>query len=260
MGTISLQIPVLSSPNSVEDPKIISDFTTLQTLVNGNIDQNNVSPTAVFPSANLGVWNVRTLTATSISASNGDFICASATNVAQTVTLPTPSMGSRVKVQSLFNTGATPCTISTGSGAILGLGLNASSMKLGTTGACVELVGSGSNWLIGAGEQDTGWVTLTPVSGMSSPATTGGYTFAARLRGDRVELRGAVDNVSAGASTTITTLPTQFRPAANAYFANYGGSVVGGGANVLTSGVVQLGFAITNGTITAFDGVSFSLS
>lgn len=46
MGTISLQVPVSGQPNSTEDPKIASDMTTIQTVINGNIDTNNVSPTA----------------------------------------------------------------------------------------------------------------------------------------------------------------------------------------------------------------------
>lgn len=45
MGTISLSIPQTGQPNSTEDPKIASDFTTLQTVINGNLDGSNVAAT-----------------------------------------------------------------------------------------------------------------------------------------------------------------------------------------------------------------------
>lgn len=45
MGTISLSVPQTGQPNSTEDPKIATDFTTLQTWANGNIDGSNVAAT-----------------------------------------------------------------------------------------------------------------------------------------------------------------------------------------------------------------------
>lgn len=46
MGTISLSIPQTGQPNSTEDPKIATDFTTIQTWANGNIDVSNLSSAA----------------------------------------------------------------------------------------------------------------------------------------------------------------------------------------------------------------------
>lgn len=43
MGQISLQIPQLGQPVSSEDPKIASDLTTLQNVINGSIDASNVT-------------------------------------------------------------------------------------------------------------------------------------------------------------------------------------------------------------------------
>jgi hypothetical protein len=45
MGTISLQIPQVGQPDTTEDVKIANDFTTIQTVINGNLnDANLLSP------------------------------------------------------------------------------------------------------------------------------------------------------------------------------------------------------------------------
>jgi len=44
MGTISLSIPQAGQPDSTEEPKIVNDLTLLQTLLNGNLDTNNLHP------------------------------------------------------------------------------------------------------------------------------------------------------------------------------------------------------------------------
>lgn len=46
MGLISLRELTLGQPNSTEDADVISNFTTLLNLVNGNIDTNNLSSRA----------------------------------------------------------------------------------------------------------------------------------------------------------------------------------------------------------------------
>lgn len=43
MGSIALQTPTVGQLNSTEDPKITSNFNTLQTVVNGNLDGTNVT-------------------------------------------------------------------------------------------------------------------------------------------------------------------------------------------------------------------------
>jgi hypothetical protein len=43
MGTISLQSPQIGQPDTTEDVKIQNNFTTLQTVINGNLDSANLS-------------------------------------------------------------------------------------------------------------------------------------------------------------------------------------------------------------------------
>jgi hypothetical protein len=42
MGTISLQNPTIGLPDTTEDVKVQNNFTTLQTVINGNIDDTNL--------------------------------------------------------------------------------------------------------------------------------------------------------------------------------------------------------------------------
>jgi hypothetical protein len=43
MGIISLQNPQIGQPDTTEDVKVQNNFTTLQTVINGNIDDTNLS-------------------------------------------------------------------------------------------------------------------------------------------------------------------------------------------------------------------------
>jgi hypothetical protein len=43
MGTISLQIPQVGQPDTTEDVKIANDFTTIQTVINGNLNDANLA-------------------------------------------------------------------------------------------------------------------------------------------------------------------------------------------------------------------------
>lgn len=47
MAIISISVPVVGSPNTTEDPKIANALTTLQTLVNGNLDAANIADSAI---------------------------------------------------------------------------------------------------------------------------------------------------------------------------------------------------------------------
>ena len=58
MPPVSLQIPQVNQPDATEDPKIAADFTTLQTLLNGNLDADNIAA-GVIPTA--GSWQSLTL-------------------------------------------------------------------------------------------------------------------------------------------------------------------------------------------------------
>lgn len=44
MGTISLSLPLVGQTNASQEPLIPSDFTTLQTAINGNLDGANLDP------------------------------------------------------------------------------------------------------------------------------------------------------------------------------------------------------------------------
>jgi hypothetical protein len=46
MGSISLQIPQIGLADTTEDVKVANNFSTIQTAINGNIDQTNLSATA----------------------------------------------------------------------------------------------------------------------------------------------------------------------------------------------------------------------
>lgn len=162
-----------------------------------------------------------------------------------TVTLPsaTTHAGALVGVRaSASASGAAPLTIATGVGEIVGGGSSSggsTSMLLGQPWACMLFFSDGTNWQVLAGQQDTGWVTLTLTGSWSAAA--GGFTPSVRLIGDRVWLKGGVT----GGSGAIATLPAPFRPTANV------------AAPTLT---VSTGGALTVGSSGGLDGVSYSLA
>ena len=43
MGQLNLQIPVVGQPDSTEDPKVASNFTAVQAVINGGLDGTNLS-------------------------------------------------------------------------------------------------------------------------------------------------------------------------------------------------------------------------
>jgi hypothetical protein len=47
MTTVSLILPEVGKPDSTQDPRIVTAFTTLQTWANGNVDSTNLSKGAV---------------------------------------------------------------------------------------------------------------------------------------------------------------------------------------------------------------------
>lgn len=53
MGIVSLLRSVIGSSDSIEEPKIVSNFNTLQTLLNGNLDYNNLATAAGLRAAQL---------------------------------------------------------------------------------------------------------------------------------------------------------------------------------------------------------------
>lgn len=146
------------------------------------------------------------------TAVNGDLVFMTGAN---TVTLPSPKApGQIVGVWSVNGTGAAPCTISTPSGAITGLGVvaAATSVILGAAGAYMTLQSDGTNWNIVDGIQDSGWIPITGfLNSWSSNAGPGaGVTAAYRKVGNWVHLGGSVTGGTS--SGTAGVLPAGYRP------------------------------------------------
>lgn len=104
------------------------------------------------------------------------------------------------------------------------------------------------------------WVNLTLESGITT--TVGAYTPAARLVGDKVELRGAITNTNGTAALFVAVLPSGMRPAELCMFP----AMVSSGGGVLavfaaSSGDLTFDSPFLPTTATAYlDGASFSLS
>jgi hypothetical protein len=154
----------------------------------------------------------QTITSTaggSVTAKSGQFLIAG--NV--TITLPAVTAGAVVGVQaSSTNAGSVPATVASGGGNIIfGVGCNGvSSILLGAANSFALFRSDGTNWYIVAGQQDTGWVALTPNNGANYSVSpiSGFYGGACRLRGDIVSLRGGVLSISATQTTQYASLPS----------------------------------------------------
>lgn len=248
MGSITLSIPQVNSPDSTEDPKIANNFTLLQTLLNGNLDSSNLSATIGFLRLTYRQLN------SSNTAASGDWITAAP---GITVTLPAPSANAIVSV--LANNAVTSASPVTVSGTnIYGLGLSAaSSFLLGTAMRSVILESDGASWAIVTGMQDTGWVNL---SAFGTSIVAGTPAPQSRLIGDQVYLRGTLhDNAgSVAGGGTLVTLPAGQRPPASRQYV----APVAGSAAVLTvasTGVVSSALIVGNNQDVLLDVVGFSL-
>jgi hypothetical protein len=215
MTTLSYSVPVPGSElNSSADPKISTALQTILGWAAGGIDTGNLSTTAgiTFGQLAAGAGRMSLVTKTlAYSANSGDLVIAGVTGAPFTVTLPAPSLNALVGVVAGASaTGANPITVARHSVDVInGVGLSsATSFALGIPGAHALLQSDGTNWFVIAGQQDTGWVNLTLGSGM---ATHGSDTPAARLVGDRVTLRGAIDQ-SSGSASTLATVPAAMKP------------------------------------------------
>ena len=132
-----------------------------------------------------------------------------------TATLPAPTQGVTLGVFNVGGTAASPTMVTASSGDIYGPGAgSASSILLGASDAFVVLTGTGTNWLITAGQQDTGWIPLSTYLTNSWASAGGpgtGATVAAfRKQGNIVRFGG---EVASGSSTTMSTaIPAAYRP------------------------------------------------
>jgi hypothetical protein len=175
-----------------------------------------------------------------------------------TITLPSHSAGQLVAV---FNRSTGGTTVSGSS--IYGVGLSAASaFPLATIGSQAILMDDGSNWNIISGQQDTGWQNIAGVGGII--AAPGYLDPQVCLRGDKVEMKGAVKNSSAGTlpnGTTFANVTSTFFPTAAVLVPATNPAYGGIGVEINTSGdlfIPQTSFP-TGGIIT-FDGCDYFLS
>lgn len=184
-----------------------------------------------------------------------------------TMTLPTITAGVMVAVTALSTvTGATPVTITGAASSIFGLGLNGvTSFTLGSPGAHVVLQSDGTHWYVVGGQQDTGWVALSTMSLNVNLAAAGSITPAARVLGDRVMLRGALNVGVSGlaSSATLFTLPAAFRaPNGGQPLIGVNRSSTQGAAilNVVSGGGCSISLTFANNDQILPDGTTWSLT
>lgn len=207
MGQISLSLPQVGALHATEDVKVGNDLSTIQTLVNGNIDATNLNPASGIPHL------IARAASSNVAAAAGDLIRATAT---LTVTLPSPAANTNAFV-GVLNDGSGSAVVTVSSGSAIGfVGGPSTSFQLGTNFSFAVLYCSGSNWYIVSGQQDTGWVNLTLGTGIVVAASA---TPQIRQRGDRIELSGSAQNTSGGSlaiGTTIFTVGASFTPTRSA--------------------------------------------
>lgn len=178
----------------------------------------------------------------------------------ETVTLPAPSSEHELicvyaKDDVAGVSGSAPVTIVASSGKIYGKGLGVAgvtSIALGTPGAFVWLFSAdGTNWKIVHGEQNTGWVAITPAAGMSGTAQY-------RVRGDEVELSGSLENQSGSTLAGNSPLATNL-PAANAAATGFAVEVAASIAFNSTTLEVAFFSSLANGSSAYLDGFKYRL-
>jgi hypothetical protein len=190
----------------------------LQTWANGNVDTNNISPTAAITLAQHAAGFVQLAPvrpAGSATAAVGQLVVA---QPSATITMPTAVLGAVCEVYADGSpTGATPVTVvRAGGSTFYGAGLSgATSFLLGAPGAYALLAcHDAANWVVVGGQQDTGWVALTLGTGWG--VYTGNTPYG-RVIGDRVWLKGLIINNSGGPSSSpFAAFPAVLRPSATA--------------------------------------------
>jgi hypothetical protein len=187
----------------------------------------------------------------------------------QTITLPSSApKGGRIQIYSGAASGVSPVTVATSSGQVIfGLGVgSASSFKLGTPLAEVTLLWDGAEWIIVSGQQNTGWVPLTLGSGI---ATASGYdTPSARIEGDIVRFKGALQNTTGSqiaAGATLATVPSgAMHPSATRglFLTTLSGFLGQSLLVVTTGGVIQSSFSVSSGSTAPInlDGATYTLT
>jgi hypothetical protein len=216
------------------------------TPINNGIEWYDTGAGWVRPGFGRGPLATRSGNA-NLTANVGDLVVAIS---GVTVTLPTPTAPDQIVgvFAASSVTGSNPVTVSAGANTIYGGGpTSASALTLGQPDSFMILQSLSTNqWLVIAGEQDTGWVALTPATHWS--ASAGAYAPAIRLVGNMVEASGALTG-DGSSPTPINTLPAAFRPAATVSF-------FAGNCNITPAGV------FTSGSSTAcyLNGLRYRLS
>jgi hypothetical protein len=264
VGSISLQQPTIGLPDTTEDVKVQNNFTTLQTVINGNLDSTNISPTAAIARSQLSGFGGLAWTAVGVntSATDGHFYAASA---ALTITLPAPTLNTTIGVFNQTNSLAVAVTASSGVIGGLGLGTSgAASIQVSSNGAAVVLIANGTNWGIVSGQQDTGWVALTLLH--SATVFPSEPVPSARLRGDEIRLKGAL--ASGDASGIVATLPSFAIPigsgGSGTRFFPYSlgsGNLQFQPTTAVSPGQVSASVGgFTTGAFVSFDGITYTTS
>lgn len=179
-----------------------------------------------------------------VSAVSGQMINCEG-NSSYSISLPSLAAGALVGITN-FTPNSHIITV-TGTN-INGLGLGgASSFSLGTYGATATLLSDGGGWGIVAGQQDTGWVTITSLG--SGVSANNGYLPGARLVGDRVYLSG---ELTAAAASAWATLSAPFTPSAAVI--RMGGGPSGAGINLTSGGALT---TVATGSALPLEGISY---
>lgn len=229
-------------------------------LALGSVTSNAIASGAVTASK-VG-YPLYTPMTVSGSAVSGASILA---NAGISVGLPAASSAGLAPITIVANTGVTGASPVTVTGAnIFGIGLSAaSSFVLGTPLSSVTLLPQGSNWVMIAGQQDTGWLTIT-LAGNVGPAAS--YdTPSARLVGDMVRLKGAFTNTSGSAitiGTTVATVPSAMHPATQRGIGiTFPGGLLSGPAIAITTGgiIEPAATNVSNSGTIGLDSMTYAL-
>jgi len=197
-------------------------------------------------------------TSSNLTLTAGQFVTTTGSS-GVTITLPSPSTVALVGICNEIGGGAATSVDGTN---INGQGLNdASSFEIGTYGTTVVLLSDGTSWRIVAGEQNTGWVPLTPPANWNG-SPSGYYTAAYQRAGNSIRLRGGVEN-STGSTQTGPglTIATGAPPPAEqvlGMLVSPSSSTIG---LITTGGAVQVNAGgVANGTIVSLDGIQYDLT
>ena len=229
MGLITLQVPVVGQPDATEDPKIASDMTILQTLLNGNLDTNNLSPNAnitasqlapgTIPSGTGGLAPVTSSATGTVAMSPGQMLTLTSAGAAGV--LPSTS---GLTVGTMCGVRAGPAIAATNGATTVGYVTHDSSNTVYHAGSATAQAGGvlgfagsyevvqwdGAFWRTIAGGQDYGWwpLTLNANAAAADSVVVPAWRYQQGMGvGTRVVLRGSlVTSSTINSGTAIATI------------------------------------------------------